>query len=324
MTTDWQKSLSNLITDPKELCHLLELDVDTFISQHAINEFPLRVPRRFVSRMEKGNPQDPLLKQVLPIAPEMQLTSGYSQDPLEENNANPIPGLLHKYHGRLLLLVSGGCAINCRYCFRRHFPYNENAPGTQGWDRVIDYIQKDNSISEVIYSGGDPLVAKDDMLASLTQKIASIPHVSTLRIHTRLPIVIPERITASLLSWFTQTRLRPVLVTHANHPNEIDHHVMAAIQRLRQAGVIVLNQSVLLRGINDEVETLVHLSQKLFEAGALPYYLHMLDSVQGAAHFAVPVEEAKKLILEMSFKLPGYLLPKLVREKPGVLAKCPV
>jgi EF-P beta-lysylation protein EpmB len=324
MTTHWQKSLSNLITDPKELCQLLALDLHTLVNEHAITEFSLRVPRSFVARMEKGNPQDPLLKQILPIAQEMQLTPGYSHDPLGESDANPAPGLLHKYHGRLLLLVTGGCAINCRYCFRRHFPYHDNAPGTQGWDKVITYIEKDPTISEVIYSGGDPLLAKDDMLAALTQKIAAIDHVHTLRIHTRLPIVIPERITTSLLTWLTETRLKTVLVTHANHPNEIDYSVKEALQRLRNAGVTVLNQSVLLQGVNDDVDTLVDLSRKLFDASVLPYYLHMLDAVQGAAHFAVSDEKAKKLIAEMCLKLPGYLVPKLVREKSGVLTKMPL
>jgi EF-P beta-lysylation protein EpmB len=317
----WQTALSNLITDPIELCQILEIDHNSLSSQLAADSFSLRVPRDFVARMEKGNPNDPLLRQVLPIAEEMQITPGYTHDPLQENAANPIPGLLHKYQSRVLLLVTGGCAINCRYCFRRHFPYQENAPGTQGWDKALEYIRKNGSITEVIYSGGDPLLAKDDRLAALTQKIADIEHVNTLRIHTRLPIVIPQRVTQTLIDWLTQTRLNPVFVTHCNHPNEISEDVAQAIQRLREAGVTVLNQTVLLKGINDEAETLVQLSKKIFAAGALPYYLHMPDKVQGTAHFSVSEQKAKELIKQISYQLPGYLVPKLVKEVPGIPAK---
>lgn len=321
MKTSWQHALADLITDPAELCALLNLNPTRWADHYATTAFPLRVPRAFVARMEKGNPHDPLLKQVLPIAQEMQLTSGYSLDPLQENTANPTPGILHKYHGRVLLLVAGGCAINCRYCFRRHFPYTEHMPNTQGWDDALAYISQTPNISEVIYSGGDPLLAKDDRLAWLTQRIAAVPHVNTLRVHTRLPIVIPERITASLLAWLTETRLNPVFVIHCNHPNEIDTEVAHAMQRLRDAGVTVLNQSVLLKGVNDQTETLVQLSKKLFAAGVLPYYLHMLDTVQGAAHFAVSTRKAKALVQAMTDLLPGYLVPKLVREVPGMPAK---
>lgn len=320
----WQKALAEVITNPAELCELLQLDPAHFANEHAIADFALRVPRSFVARMQKGNLHDPLLKQILPLAQETQIMPGYSHDPLHEKSTNPIPGLLHKYHGRVLLLISGGCAINCRYCFRRHFAYQENIPQKSGWESALDYIAADKNISEVIYSGGDPLVAKDTILESLTKKIAKIPHVTLLRVHTRLPIVIPERITDELLHWLTSTRLSPVLVIHCNHANEINADVVNALQRLRKAGVTVLNQAVLLRSINDRADTLIALSQKLFAAGVLPYYLHLLDAVQGAAHFFVPTLEAKQLMGEVARKLPGYLVPKLVQEKFGVLAKYPL
>lgn len=321
---DWQKALAEVITDPLELCELLELDPAHFIHQEAIKDFALRVPRDFVARMQKNNPHDPLLKQILPLAEEMQIVPGYTHDPLNEKLANPTAGLLHKYHSRVLLLIAGACAINCRYCFRRHFAYQENIPQTSSWDNALDYIAADKSISEVIYSGGEPLLAKDAALAALTQKIAAIPHVTLLRIHTRFPIVIPERITEELLDWLTNTRLSPVLVVHCNHPNEIDEKVMQALMRLRKAGVTVLNQAVLLRGVNDQAETLIALSKRLFSAGVLPYYLHILDAVQGTAHFSVSITQAKQLMGEVSRKLPGYLVPRLVQERFGVPAKYPL
>lgn len=318
----WQKALADVITDLDELCALLQLNPTQFNSDHAIVDFALRVPRCFVARMKKGDLKDPLLLQALPQAEEMQLTPGYTQDPLQEKKANPIPGLLHKYHGRVLLLIAGSCAINCRYCFRRHFSYKENTPGKIGWDVALNYIAENPLISEVIYSGGDPLLAKDEILAAITQKIAAIPHVTTVRIHTRLPIVIPDRVTDTLLNWLTNTRLKPVVVVHCNHANEIDVHVEQAIQRLLKAGIVVLNQAVLLQGVNDSAETLIALSKRLFAVGVLPYYLHLLDPVQGTAHFTVAALDAKKILGEMTNKLPGYLVPKLVQEKAGMLAKC--
>ncbi len=320
----WQKALADVITDADELCHILQLNPQQLSSDQAIEDFALRVPRGFVARMQKGNAHDPLLKQILPLKQEIQLTPGYTKDPLQEKEVNPIPGLLHKYHGRVLLLLAGGCAINCRYCFRRHFAYKENMPGKTGWEAALNYIEENSDIAEVIYSGGDPLLAKDEMLAALTQKIAAIPHVTTLRIHTRLPIVIPERITDSLLHCLKNTRLQTVVVLHCNHANEIDADVEKAIQRLRTANVLVLNQAVLLQGVNDSTEALIALSKRLFAAGVMPYYLHMLDPVQGAAHFAVSIARAKKLLGEVTCQLPGYLVPKLVQEKAGMAAKCPL
>jgi L-lysine 2,3-aminomutase len=324
-TTAWQTALKNIITDPAELFVLLDLDHALLpAAQAAAKIFPLRVPRGFVARMQKNNWQDPLLQQVLPLGVELTEVEGFTPDPLQEKNANPVPGLLHKYHGRVLLTAVGNCAINCRYCFRRAFPYNENNPGTKGWQQALNYIASDQTINEVILSGGDPLVAPDEHLANLSQQLADIPHVKTLRIHSRIPIVLPERITAEFVNWFTALRLRPVLIVHCNHPQEINDEVRAALKRLKQAGVTLLNQAVLLKGINDAADVLVKLSGELFDVGVLPYYLHMLDKVQGTAHFEVDEERASELLGEVTKRLPGYLVPKLVREVPNAPAKVAV
>lgn len=322
-TESWQKLLACAITDPAELLKILELDPNLLApARQAAHDFSLRIPRGFVNRMQKGNPHDPLLLQVLPLGAELQLTPGFYTDPLAEQAANPIPGLLHKYHGRVLLIMTGSCAINCRYCFRRHFPYSDNNPGSTGWEAALDYIRQDSTIKEVILSGGDPLLAKDAQLAALTQKIADIPHVQTLRIHSRIPVVLPERITDGCVEWLTATRLRCVLVLHINHPQEIDSSVEYAINRLRN--ITLLNQSVLLKNINDSSKTLIDLSERLFDIGILPYYLHLLDPVQGTAHFNVEKALACQLITEMANHLPGYLVPRLVQEKAGELSKLAV
>ncbi len=318
----WQDQLAQAITNPVELINTLQLDADLIPSALAVAKlFSLRVPRGFVARMQLGNPADPLLRQVLPLAFEQQQIAGYSADPLAEQQVNPIPGLLHKYHGRVLLTVTGACGVNCRYCFRRSFPYEKNNPGMAGWEQALTYIANDKTINEVILSGGDPLAVSDTHLSRLTQKIAAIAHVKTLRIHTRLPIVIPERITPSLLAWFTGSRLKPVLVTHCNHANEINEAVKTAMTHLKQAGVVLLNQAVLLKGVNDSATALVALHEAIFECDILPYYLHMLDKVQGAAHFEVSEAQAQALHWQMTQQLPGYLVPRLVREVPGAPAK---
>jgi len=318
----WQTALKNAVTEPQQLLELLELNSALLpAAQQAAKLFPLRVPRGFIARMQKGEPLDPLLQQVLPLGAELIETSGYVSDPLQEKSANPLPGLLHKYHGRVLLTVTSACGVNCRFCFRREFPYAENNPGVAGWEAALQYIAADPSIHEVILSGGDPMVAADKQLAALTAKIAEISHVTTLRIHTRLPIVLPERITAELIQGLTTTRLQGVMVLHCNHAQEIDAHVIAAMKMLQDAGITLLNQSVLLKGINDSVVTLVALSKKLFSAGILPYYLHQLDKVRGVAHFEVDDARARDLVAHMTQQLPGYLVPKLVREIPGVAAK---
>lgn len=321
-SANWQIELAQAITDPHELLQLLHLDPQLLNNnQFALEQFPLRVPRGFVARMEKGNAADPLLLQVLPLAIEQQQVVGFSRDPLQEKKFNPVPGLLHKYQDRVLLTATGICAINCRYCFRRHFPYGDNNPGQQGWEETISYLKNHTEVKEVILSGGDPLMLKDQPLKELILQIATVPHIKRLRIHSRLPIVLPERITPELIQILTATRLQAVMILHSNHANEIDNSVKFVVQNLRAANIPVLNQSVLLKGINDSIEALINLSETLFAVGIIPYYLHLLDKVQGAAHFDVAEERARDLIQQMTQQLSGYLVPKLVKEEPGALSK---
>lgn len=318
----WQEALSDLITDPRELFALLDLDPALLDSAYAAARlFPLKVPSSFIARIQKGNIQDPLLKQILPLGVELNIIPGYVADPLQETNVNPVPGLLHKYHGRVLVTLTSACAVHCRYCFRRYFPYDENNPGTSGWEKIFSYLKSDSSINEVILSGGDPLAVNDKLLTSFVSQLSSIPNVKRLRFHTRLPIVIPERITDEFINWLSQIEMDKIIVVHANHPNEINHDVKNALLKLRDAGIALLNQSVLLKDINDDVETLKELSEKLFSSGVLPYYLHVLDKVQGAAHFDMSIEKAFALHAELSQCLSGYLVPKLVCEEPGALSK---
>lgn len=314
----WQVELSQAINKLDELLALLELNPNQLdATWQAMPSFPLRVPRGFVNRMRKGDANDPLLRQILPVTQELQVTPGFVLDPLQEKTSNPLAGLIHKYQGRVLLTTVGTCSINCRYCFRRHFPYSANNPGKTGWDKVIAYIAADSSIKEVILSGGDPLVANDAYLQALCQKIAAISHVTTLRIHSRMPIVLPARITDSLVAMLKSLALNIVMVTHCNHANEVDGAVEVALAKLKQAGITMLNQAVLLKGVNDRAEVLAALSEGLFKQGVLPYYLHLLDKVQGTAHFDVDVDTALALMKTLQEKLPGYLVPKLVREQPG-------
>lgn len=313
----WQQALSNAVTSYDELCSILHIAHKTSTSiQVAQSAFSLRVPREFVARMEKGNPNDPLLLQVLPQALEMKKMPGFSIDPLQEKQSNPVPGLLHKYPNRVLLTLAGVCAINCRYCFRRHFPYEDNVNRAH-WKKALDYIAENNAIDEVILSGGDPLVLKDPVIAELVFQLEKMAHVKRLRIHTRLPIVIPQRVTQEWLAWLKKTRFQTIVVLHCNHVNEIDESVVKAIQKLRSV-TTVLNQSVLLKNINDSAEALIALSQRLFEAGALPYYLHLLDKVEGAAHFDVSEEKANALMRILKESLPGFLVPKLAKEVSGL------
>jgi L-lysine 2,3-aminomutase len=323
---NWQAELKNAVTDIAELFTLLHLDPQQIdLAQHqAMAQFPLRVPRSFIQRMQKGNMNDPLLQQVLPLSDEMIAVPGYTEDALQETRVNPRPGLLHKYQARILIILTGGCVINCRFCFRRQFPYSQNIISEANWKNILDYMTQDNSIHEVIFSGGDPLLLQDEQLSELIEDIAKIPHIKTLRFHTRLPIVIPQRITEELISLLSATRLRIVLVVHSNHGNEIDDSVIDMLKLLRQAGITLLNQSVLLKNINDDADILIELSEKLFDAGILPYYLHVLDKVKGTAHFDVSEEVAKKLLWEMMQQLPGYLVPKLVKEVAGMGSKMPV
>ena len=321
----WQQELKGAIGSVQTLFDLLELDSTKLPDSIAAHkDFPLRVPLPFVERMQKGEWHDPLLLQVLPQGRELDYAPGFSADPLEEAQAIAAPGLIHKYHGRVLLIAAAGCAIHCRYCFRRHFPYQENKPGSGQWRETLDYIRRDASIKEVILSGGDPLLAPDSYLAELVEQLAAIDHLERLRIHTRLPIVIPQRITVECLDWLTASRLQPVVVVHCNHANEIDAAVAASIKRLLNRGVAVLNQSVLLKGVNDKVDTLVQLSEALFKMGVLPYYLHLLDPVAGAAHYDFDELSAKKLLDQLRLRLPGYLVPRLVKELANKGSKTPL
>lgn len=317
----WQKNLSEAVSDPKELLALLNLDANLlFESLLAAKEFKLRVPRGFIARMRKNDVHDPLLMQVLPIGKELVSPADYLADPLHEQSKNVLPGLLHKYSNRVLLLVSGACAVHCRYCFRRQFDYSGNNPGRTGWAEAFDYIRSKPLVNEVILSGGDPLMVNDNYLSALVSEIADILQIKRLRIHTRLPIVLPERVTTGLISAL-QTRLKVVVVIHANHPNEIDNSVATAMQMLRDSGITLLNQSVLLKGVNDSAIILRNLSEKLFSVSVLPYYLHLLDKVKGAAHFAISRNKAVRIVQELAAILPGYLVPKLVEEQPGKRSK---
>jgi EF-P beta-lysylation protein EpmB len=316
----WQTALSQAVSSVQELLRLVRLDAGPEISPDA-RGFPLRVPHSFVRRMETGNRNDPLLRQVLPVHEEWDETPGFQQDPLGEHGVMPAPGLLHKYYGRALLTLTGACAVHCRYCFRRHFPYGESNPTVSHWDDVLDYLARHAEISEIILSGGDPLALPDARLGELARQLAVIPHMRTLRIHSRLPIVLPERVDEQLLAWLGNHPQRTVLVVHCNHPNEIDEAVIGSMRELKQAGVTLLNQTVLLKDINDEATTLIRLSEALFEAGILPYYLHQLDRIQGSAHFEVNDATARELMDSLHAALPGYLVPRLVREIPGARGK---
>lgn len=321
----WQQALAQAVTDPAELLSLLDLDPALLpAAQAAAKLFPLRVPRGFVARMQPGNPTDPLLLQVLPLNLELEETPGFTADPVGDLASRIAPGVLHKYQGRALLIATGACGIHCRYCFRRHFPYGEELASAGQWQTAVAAIRADATIREVILSGGDPLSLNDRRLHDLTRQLAHIPHVERLRIHSRQPIVLPERVDAGLLAWLGSTRLQTVMVLHANHAQEIGTSVVQACRTLQQAGVRLFNQSVLLQGVNDSVAVLTELSETLFNAGIQPYYLHLLDRVQGAAHFEVTEAHAQNLMRELTTVLPGYLVPRLVREISGRASKTPV
>ena len=322
--TSWQKELANVITDPKTLLELVDISPEMYQHHFAARKlFPVRVPRPLISRIKKGDINDPILKQVMPLDLEFSITEGYNEDPLEEHDT-VAPGLLHKYKHRVLMMVKTGCAINCRYCFRRHFPYADNSPNKARWQQALTYIEQHNEINEVIFSGGDPLMASDEHLQWLITEIEKIPHINRLRIHTRLPIVIPQRITPALVNTLRTTRLKPVIVFHVNHANEIDNNVAEALEPLISARIPLFNQSVLLKGINNNAQILAQLSERLFDIGIQPYYLHLFDKVQGVAHFDLTETEAKEITLQLMAILPGYLMPKLVREIAGEANKTPI
>ncbi|BFM05876.1 EF-P beta-lysylation protein EpmB [Halioxenophilus aromaticivorans] len=314
--SSWQQQLNDLITQPAELAELLQLPYAA-VSQAAGDQFELRLPRRMLDKIEPGNLDDPILRQFLPQAQELTSPPDYSSDPLDETSTNPVPGLIHKYHGRVLITATGQCAVNCRYCFRRHFNYQENRLRGPAWQGVLDYLAADDSINEVIFSGGDPLSVSNNQLARWFSDLTKIAHLKRLRIHSRLPVVIPSRIDQGLIHTLQQAGLQCVLVIHCNHPREVDGELRQGLSQLQRAGVQLFNQTVLLNGVNNCADTLVELSESLFDCGVHPYYLHLLDRVQGAAHFDVDEGQAQQLHQQMRARLPGFLVPKLVRETPG-------
>jgi EF-P beta-lysylation protein EpmB len=318
----WQVELRDAIRDPRELCRLLDLPESSGAGgAAAAADFACLVPPSYLARIERGNPADPLLRQVLPSAEETRDTAGFGADPVDEAAAALTPGLLQKYPGRALLIVTSACPVHCRYCFRRHFPYDERPMGDGAWEPAFAALEADRSIHEIILSGGDPLTATDSRLEALVERLAAISHLTRLRVHSRVPVMIPSRVTDELLAWLTATRLTPVMVLHANHARELDAEVAAAVDRLRRAGVMLLNQAVLLRGVNDSAGALAALSERLIEIGVAPYYLHQLDRVRGAAHFEAPIAQGRAIIAELRRRLPGYAVPQYVQEQPGELHK---
>ncbi|MBW8884355.1 MAG: EF-P beta-lysylation protein EpmB [Planctomycetia bacterium] len=314
----WHSELRRAIRDPAELIAALELPSALVEpAQRAAASFPLFVPWPYIDRIAKGDAADPLLRQVLPLIEETGDEDGFVADPVGDSAAELSPGLLQKYHGRALLITTGACAVHCRYCFRRQYPYSSSPKSPTDWQPALERIAADPSVEEVILSGGDPLTLVDGHLADLAERIATIEHVQRLRIHTRLPIMIPQRVTIELIDWLRGTRLTPIMVVHANHPQEIDEPTAAALSRLIDAGIPVLNQSVLLRGVNDNAEALIGLSRRLIDLRVMPYYLHQLDRVAGAAHFEVPISRGRELIAAMRRALPGYALPRYVQELAG-------
>ncbi|MDA3806625.1 MAG: EF-P beta-lysylation protein EpmB [Thiomicrorhabdus sp.] len=307
----------------KELCQTLQISpLESGVLTQS--EFPLKIPADFLAQIEIGNPLDPLLKQVLPVLAETDQVTGYTLDPVGDLNNNPTPSLIHKYHGRVLLIASPKCDIHCRYCFRRHFPYEQQI-NQRHWHKALELIALDESIHEVILSGGDPMSLSEKALVNLIEKIEHIPHIRTLRIHSRTPVVAPSKAPNKLLlEWAKKSRLNKVLVVHCNHANELSEQTAQLLQQYRTAGFQLLNQTVLLKDVNDNADVLIDLSHVLFNQGVLPYYLHQLDKVQGASHFEVPDLEALELHEEMRQKLPGYLLPRLVREIEGQPYKTPL
>jgi len=314
----WQQELRQAIRDPAELCRRLSLESTWAVEAvDGSRQFPLFVPPAYLERICPGDPADPLLRQVLPLAAEGKAVEGFSADPVADSAAELQPGVLQKYAGRALLITTGACAVHCRYCFRRHYPYEQSPHSDSAWDHALGAIAADDSVEEVILSGGDPLMLVDQRLSRLVEKIASLPHVSRLRVHTRLPIMVPSRVTKELLDWLAGSRLHPVMVIHANHARELGDDVAAALAKLRQAGVLLLNQAVLLRGVNDSIASQCELSRRLVAVGVVPYYLHQLDRVAGAAHFEVPIDEGLRIVDKMRTLLPGYLMPQYVQELPG-------
>lgn len=320
---DWQQQLTELVTTPEQLLEQLQLPEELLEAAKAVSaHFPLRVPQAYVNKIRPRSLHDPLLRQILPIGAEFTEAEGFSLDPLEESESNPVTGVIHKYHGRVLFVAASQCAIHCRYCFRRHFNYHDNSPSRAQWEQALTYVQQHKEIDEVILSGGDPLSVSDKQVGWLLDQIESIDHVARIRIHSRLPVVLPDRITRSeLIPRLKSCPKQTVMVVHCNHSQELGRDVCEALQSISQAGITLLNQTVLLKGVNDNTDCLSELSKQLFKNGALPYYLHLLDKVSGTAHFEVAEQSATAIYTELQARLPGYLVPRLVREEPGARNK---
>lgn len=320
--TEAQRQMNVPVQDVDELFDALELPDDNYrnAARQAAGLFGLRVPRHYLARIRPGDPHDPLLRQVLPAAAEL-LDTGGSTDPVGDHASSLGHGVLHKYAGRALLVTTGACAVHCRYCFRRHFDYADNHAGGSHEDAAIETIAADETINEVILSGGDPLSLSNKRLARLLGRLDAIEHVTTLRLHSRTPIVEPARLDDELLANLSASSARTVLVVHANHPREISSAVADRLSTAADANITLLNQSVLLNGVNDDVTTLRYLSERLFRAHVLPYYLHLLDPVTGAGHFEVDTETARRLVASLAKQIPGYLVPRLAKETAGAQAK---
>lgn len=322
---DWHRALAEALRDPDELIDRLRLPGEfREPARRTAKLFPLLAPRSYVDRMRPGDPADPLLLQILPLGAEEEAVSGFHTDPVGDDAARRAPGLLQKYVGRALLITTGACAVHCRYCFRRHYPYGDEPRRLDDWEPAFAAIDADATLHEIILSGGDPLMLTDNRLQAIVDRIASIPHVARLRVHTRLPIVLPERVTESLLELLTATRLKPIVVVHANHPQELTGACPSALRRLIAVGIPVLNQAVLLRGINDSADVLAELCERLVDLGVIPYYLHQLDRVRGAAHFEVAETDGLAMIENLRRRLPGYAVPRYVRELAGRASKSPL
>jgi EF-P beta-lysylation protein EpmB len=325
VSDDWHQALAKAIRDPDELIDLLRLPNDCREPARRVAKlFPLLVPRSFVSRMRPGDSRDPLLLQVLPLGAEEQIVEGFANDAVGDAEAHRAPGLLQKYAGRALMITTGACAIHCRYCFRRAYPYGDEPRRMADWQPAFDVLAADETIHEAILSGGDPLMLTDQRLADIVSRLEAIPHLTRLRVHSRLPIVLPERVTETLVDILLSNRLAPIVVVHANHPLELEGTCAAALGRLVRSGITVLNQAVLLRGVNDNADALTELSERLINLGVVPYYLHQLDRVAGTAHFEVTEATGRELIAELRRRLPGYAVPQFVREIPGEASKTPL
>jgi L-lysine 2,3-aminomutase len=323
-TSDWQRALTQAFCDLPSLLKYLQIDA-RFQQEtaEAQLQFALRVPREYAALMRKGDPNDPLLRQVLPSHEELITSDGFIADPVGDQQAEQEPGLLHKYHGRILIMTTGACAVHCRYCFRRHYPYQKGTATPREMQNILDYLSHHPSIEEVILSGGDPLMINDNRLNSWLQQLQALPHLKRLRLHSRLPVVLPQRVTPDLLKLLNSSRLQSIMVLHINHANEISPALANSCRMMRDAGIMLFNQSVLLKGVNDNSDTLVTLSERLFEIGVMPYYLHLLDKVSGAAHFDLEENKIAHLKQQLLARLPGYLMPKMVREIAGESSKSP-